>query len=190
MQMSSSRFGLAALVSASLSVSLLAPLPAQAGNHAQDWDHLSTGLVLGLGGVALGTTWQQDDPQGFRQGALTFGTTLLVTEALKAAIDEKRPDGSGNDSFPSGHTAAAFAAAGYVSIRYGDDFPAIVPFAYGAAALAGYSRIRADKHHARDVLAGAALGWGMAHVFTTPGDTALSVAPTRDGAAVSFSMGF
>lgn len=36
-------------------------------------------------------------------------SVALATQALKAAFKERRPDGSSRDSFPSGHSSAAFA---------------------------------------------------------------------------------
>ncbi|WP_216671158.1 phosphatase PAP2 family protein [Mangrovicoccus sp. HB161399] len=176
-------------VAAVLAGSIACSGPAQAGSK-QDWDTLSTGLVLGLGGVAAGVTAGHSDWTGAGQLALGLGTTLLATEALKAAVDEERPDHSGNDSFPSGHTALAFAAAAYVGRRYGGEYPALVPTAYGAAALTGLARVEADKHYPRDVLAGAAIGWGLGTVFSAPFGGHLSILPQRDGAVMSYSMRF
>ncbi len=176
-------------ISAIVAASLLAPVPAQAGSR-QSWDHLSTGLALGLGGLAAGTTFGQADYPGGKQLLLTLGSTVLATEALKAVVNEPRPDGSGNDGFPSGHTAAAFAAATYFAIRYGDEHPSLVPVAYGAALLTGYSRVRADKHYTRDVVAGAVLGWGLARIFTTSQNADIGVMPSRNGAMVTYTMHF
>lgn len=180
-----SGFATAALLCAGLAL----PVTAEAGSkHA--WDNLSTGLVMGLGGAALATTVAKHDRKGGKQMLLGLGVTLLATEALKAAVDEERPDGSGHDSFPSGHTAVAFAAATYLSVRYGDQYRALPPIAYGAAVLTGVARVQADKHYARDVIAGAALGLGVAYMFTTSQQSELSVMPTRDGATVSYTVHF
>ena len=177
--------GLIALMSASA----LTPLPAQAANR-KAWDHGSTALALGLGALAAGSTLAKSDAPGAWQLAYTIGSTFLATEALKAAIKEQRPDGSGNDSFPSGHTSMAFAAATYFNIRYGHEYPQYVPWVYGAAALTGIARVEAKKHYAQDVVAGAALGWVLARYFTTAQDAQVTVAPTADGAAVTFTQHF
>jgi membrane-associated phospholipid phosphatase len=60
-------------------------------------------------------------------------------------------------SFPSGHTATAFALATVVSLQYRHAgwVPAV---AYTLAAGVGLSRIALDKHWASDVLVGAAVG--------------------------------
>jgi undecaprenyl-diphosphatase len=63
-------------------------------------------------------------------------------------------------SFPSGHTAAAFAfATGVAHTMPG----AAVPL-HGLAALVGYSRVHTGVHFPGDVVAGALLGTILAHV--------------------------
>ena len=63
-------------------------------------------------------------------------------------------------SFPSGHTAAAFAFASAV----GRDLPwAGVPLR-GLAALVGYSRVHTGVHYPGDVIAGALIGAVIADV--------------------------
>jgi undecaprenyl-diphosphatase len=57
-------------------------------------------------------------------------------------------------SFPSGHTATAFAAA--VVLVYGS--PGIGMLALLAATLIGFGRVATGVHYPTDVLAGAALG--------------------------------
>jgi hypothetical protein len=63
-----------------------------------------------------------------------------------------------SSSFPSGHTAVAFAAATVFAMEYKDK-PFIPVLAYGAATMIGVSRITENKHWATDVLVGAALGF-------------------------------
>lgn len=63
-----------------------------------------------------------------------------------------------SSSFPSGHTAAAFAAATVFSMEYRDR-PLVPIAAYTVASLIGLSRITENKHWASDVFVGAALGF-------------------------------
>ncbi len=85
-----------------------------------------------------------------------FALTAALTFGLKAAFPRGRPGGSGDDSFPSGHTSAAFVGASLIDQNV--DAWYWEASAYGLASLAGYSRIEADRHYLSDVLAGAAIG--------------------------------
>lgn len=166
----------------------LAPMPARADTKA--WDKASTALVFGLGSLAVAATVARSDATGSKQLLFTLGSTILAAEALKHVIHAPRPDGSGNDGFPSGHAAVAFAAATYFAIRYNDQYPQYVPWAYGAAALTGLARVQAKKHYAQDVIAGAALGWALGRFFTTPLDAQLTVAPAPGGASITYTQHF
>ena len=65
---------------------------------------------------------------------------------------------SGQGSFPSGHTIAAFSIATVFARRYGRH--RWVPWvAYGGASLIGFSRITLQAHFPSDVFAGAAFGY-------------------------------
>lgn len=81
---------------------------------------------------------------------------LAYTELLKVTVRRVRPDGSNNQSFPSGHTSDAFTWATVFERHYGWKWG--VP-AYALAATMGYSRIVRDKHYLSDVVAGATLGY-------------------------------
>ncbi|HEY4304227.1 MAG TPA: phosphatase PAP2 family protein [Gemmatimonadaceae bacterium] len=66
-------------------------------------------------------------------------------------------------SFPSGHTTAAFAAAGAVTAETSAYWPGatyflIGPVLYTGAALVGVSRMYNNRHWASDVIMGAAIG--------------------------------
>ena len=106
--------------------------------------------------------------KGDWHGDVLAGASLLsaegVTVALKQLVHERRPDGSGDDSFPSGHTAVSFAAAAAMEKRYG--WKIGLP-AFGVAAFVGASRVAADKHYVHDVLAGAAIGGAAGWLLTS-----------------------
>jgi len=81
------------------------------------------------------------------------------------AHDFKFGGGFGNadrQSFPSGHTTAAFAAASAVTSEaermWPHHFWLVAPVMYGGASLVGVSRMYHDKHWASDVALGAAIG--------------------------------
>jgi membrane-associated phospholipid phosphatase len=77
---------------------------------------------------------------------------------FKKGSDGNKPPTSSYTSFPSGHTAVAFAAATVYAMEY-HDRPIIPIVAYSAATLIGLSRITENKHWASDVFVGAALGY-------------------------------
>ncbi|MBV7315982.1 phosphatase PAP2 family protein [Shewanella sp. NIFS-20-20] len=121
---------------------------------------------LALPATALAATvFYEDGDQGMWQFAKAAVSARLVTEGLKFAIDKERPDGSGNDSFPSGHTTDSFMAATFIQQRYGWQYG--LP-AYVGATFVAYSRVESDKHYLGDVLAGAAIGALAGWYFTDP----------------------
>ena len=103
----------------------------------------------------------------------------LITGATKMVAGRARPykdtanslnfglmrglhGGSEYQSFPSGHTTAAFAFASIVSAETAHWWPGskwpIGTIMYGGAALTGVSRVYNQFHWASDVVAGAAIG--------------------------------
>jgi membrane-associated phospholipid phosphatase len=143
---------------------LFASTPALAFDEG-DYKTLSHVLTIGLPTVAAGVSLAQDDTPGLYQLAKSEAFTLAATEVLKLTVHETRPNGR-DKSFPSGHTSVSFAAAQYMQMRGGWEYG--VP-AYLAAALVGYSRVRADEHYWKDVAAGAALGIASSYYFTDTG---------------------
>lgn len=179
----------AGLVAVFLS-SVASPSPVMA-DPVKSWDKLSTALAFGVIGSAAYTTFSKPDAEGHTEFLKAMATTLVATEALKAIFPKNRPDGSGNDSFPSGHTSMAFAAATYFDIRYGDQYKTMVPIFYGAAALTAVGRVKANKHTFEDVAAGALIGVALAHTFTTqPDGSGTVVYPTGDGVGMTYTKKF
>ena len=114
----------------------------------QAGDALATAMPLATLGVEL---WREEYT-GAKQFAASFVVTVAATEVLKRTTHIERPDGSNDESFPSGHAARAFASATYVHRRYGfgDAWPL-----YLMATYVGYTRVASDRHRWSDV-AGAA----------------------------------
>ncbi len=132
--------------------------------YADTLEKSGDALLLLLPATAFATTYYHDDPQGRMQLYKGAGTNLATTLALKYAIDKTRPDGSDDNSFPSGHTSVTFQAASFIHRRYGLAYG--LP-AYALATYTGYTRIQADKHYLTDVLAGATIGLLSSYAFTT-----------------------
>ena len=95
-----------------------------------------------------------------RTAILVKGEILFYasTQLLKSAVSELRPDGSDHRSFPSGHTAQAFATATFLSEEYKERLPWMPYAAYTLAGSTGILRIANNKHYIGDVLFGAGLG--------------------------------
>jgi membrane-associated phospholipid phosphatase len=86
---------------------------------------------------------------------LMMSVTVL---ALKGITKVERPDGSSNNSFPSGHTANAFAGAEFLWQEYKDKSIWYGISGYLVAAGTGAFRIVNNRHWFTDVAAGAGIG--------------------------------
>jgi len=94
----------------------------------------------------------------------------LIVPILKYSVGRERPSDSGNpyrfhpftnhNSFPSGHTAQAFAVATVIASHY----PAwwVQVLAYGSAGVVGYCRIEQNAHFTSDVFVGGLIGFSVA----------------------------
>lgn len=80
------------------------------------------------------------------------------THFVKQGVGRMRPDLSGINSFPSGHTASAFMAAEFLHQEYKDANPWISYAGYFVATATGTLRMYNNKHWFSDVVAGAGFG--------------------------------
>jgi membrane-associated phospholipid phosphatase len=78
-----------------------------------------------------------------------------LTQTLKYATRRERPDGSGRNSFPSGHAADTFAFATALERHLGWRYA--VP-AYTFASYVAISRLPANRHWLSDAVFGSAVG--------------------------------
>lgn len=93
--------------------------------------------------------------------AILIKGELLMTGAvfgIKNLTHQLRPDNSASNSFPSGHTAQAFAAATFLSEEYKSQFKWMPYLAYSIATAVGALRMANNKHYISDVLVGAGVG--------------------------------
>ncbi len=110
-------------------------------------------------------------------GLETLGSAFAIRSILKHSIDRERPymyfsgaptdkiaDGDYLNSFPSGHTTLAFAAAGFTTFMFCHYYPnskmkiPAICTSYALAVGTGILRMSSGNHFATDVLAGAAIG--------------------------------
>jgi membrane-associated phospholipid phosphatase len=123
-------------------------------------------LSLLIPTIAFGTTFALDDDKGKIEFLKAYGGTAAATQILKYTVRAPRPNSPDTlTSFPSGHTSSAFSGASFIHKRYG--FTYAIP-AYIGATYTAYSRVYAEKHYTRDVIAGALLGIGFSWYFVSP----------------------
>jgi membrane-associated phospholipid phosphatase len=147
--------------------------------------------------------WLLAKAQGAAVGAGALAAAAGVTSGLKSLTLRERPDGSDDDSFPSGHasTAAVFGTLTVRGLQSIDVSSAIrTTLEIGAGAMTAgtaWARVEAARHYASDVRVGIALGNLMGAFFTEaflglePGaKLAFSAQPTRGGALARWDMRF
>ena len=131
-------------------------------------------IAVGVPVAMAVASWINHDKQLFKD-AVYVGTsvagTFVLTYGMKYLFDRERPyeryphrvhpfSTESSPSFPSGHTATAFALATSLSIKY-PKWYVIAPTAVWACSV-GVSRMNEGVHYPTDVLAGAAIGAGCA----------------------------
>lgn len=116
---------------------------------------LAATVILKAAGVEGRSDWA-------RLGVSTagaYGITAALVYGLKWTVKETRPDGSARNSFPSGHTATAFAAATILHKEYGATVsPWISLGGYAVAGATAFMRTDNNYHWSGDVLMGAGIG--------------------------------
>ena len=133
-----------------------------------------------LFGVGLYTTgWFAKKDRLARVGGDIMRAQILsqvYVQAIKYTVQRERPDQSNSVSFPSGHSASAFATAGVLQRHYG--WKVGVP-ATAVAAYVATSRVHDNRHYLSDVIFGAAMGIAAQRTVTLhSGSYGLTVAPT------------
>jgi membrane-associated phospholipid phosphatase len=132
-----------------------------------------TYVGIGIPVVLYVTSWIKKDKQ-MRIYSYESASTQLISGVIiigmKIGFDRERPFNTysdinkystgGSPSFPSGHTAMAFAAATSLSLAY-PEWYIIAPSMLYASAV-GYSRMYLGVHYFTDVAAGAIIGAGTA----------------------------
>ena len=118
-------------------------------------------------GAGLYTTgWLAKQGRLARAGGDIMRAQLLAqayAQALKFTVRRERPNGENDLSFPSGHSASAFATAGVLQRHYG--WKVGVP----ATVVAGYvatARVHDNYHYLSDVIFGGAIGLAAERTVT------------------------
>ncbi len=131
-------------------------------------------IVIGLPSI-MGIYALIDKNDKLLKDAIYIGTSVIeaaaITYGAKYIFDRKRPydkypdkiikrESESDPSFPSNHTASAFALATSLSITY-PKWYVIAPSALWACSV-GFARMHQGVHYPTDVFAGAILGSGCA----------------------------
>lgn len=106
--------------------------------------------------------------------AVSAGTSIALfagfNNLFKYTIYRERPDGSANNSFPSGHTGTAFTGAHILYREFGHINPWIGFGGYSVAVATSLTRIANNKHWATDTFGGALIGIGSVELGYFIGD--------------------
>ena len=119
--------------------------------------YFSPALTVGLkiGGVEGRSDWLRL----ITSAAMTYGIEALLVNGIKYTSREQRPDGTSRNSWPSGHTATAFAGATILHKEYGlTRSPWYSVAGYGVATATGVLRVLNNRHWVSDVFSGAGIG--------------------------------
>ncbi|WP_020584711.1 phosphatase PAP2 family protein [Endozoicomonas elysicola] len=140
----------------------------------------------------MGLTYYHEDADGRWQFVKSFAASQLMVHGAKLMIEKRRPNydefSSSNNppnSFPSGHTSAAFGGASFIYSRYGAQWG--LP-AYAMAAFTGYSWVYAEKHYWDDVIAGASIATLSSLYFVNSVNDDIAFLPCSDGLGVNIVM--
>lgn len=140
----------------------LAPARAQKTYHGDGPDNwlrfvpVASAYALKACGVESASSWKRLAVNTAASYVLACGTTW----ALKQAIHERRPDGTDNHAFPSGHATVAFAGAAILDKEFRHVSPWISVGGYAVATGVAVDRLVRNRHEWQDVAAGAAIGVG------------------------------
>ncbi|MBP5257222.1 MAG: phosphatase PAP2 family protein [Prevotella sp.] len=123
-------------------------------------------VALKVAGVDGASNWKRFVVNAAASYVLMAGTSYT----LKHTIHERRPDGTDDRAFPSGHAAVSFAGAHVLHKEYGKVSPWISVGGYAVATFTAIDRVYRHRHKWHDVAAGAAIGIGATELGYWLGD--------------------
>ncbi len=135
------------------------------------FQNMRNGSLAALGAASGGLylwSMRTHDPHQRETGLLAAEAvvdSLIVTQGVKLVAGRDRPDqgnGQGNffqggSSFPSSHSAAAWATAGILAHEYPGPMTKLL--AYGLATTVSVASVGSKQHFPSDVFIGSGLGW-------------------------------
>ena len=143
-------------------------------------------VVVGVGIYSAG--WLFDSSKLAVAGADVMRAQLVSqvwVQALKFTVQRTRPDGSDDYSFPSGHSASAFATAAVLQRHFG--WKLGVP-AYVVAGYVATARVHDNRHYLSDVVFGAAMGIAGERTVMRSGRYTVSFVPVAGPRRASLTL--
>ena len=171
--------------SAFIFLAVIAMLGSRVCHAGSDEDKQADILMVALPASAYLLTLHKQDEPGAWMLARSLGLSALTTLALNSVIEKDSPNGSSDDAFPSGHTAIAFGAAGFIQKRYG--WRSGIP-AYAVASYVGWLRVETDDHDSADVIGGAAVGILSSYLLTQTFDENIQASVWTDGESAGLQI--
>jgi membrane-associated phospholipid phosphatase len=150
-----------------------------------DKDRQADILMVALPASAYLLTLYKEDEPGAWMLVRSLGLSAISTLALNSVIEKDSPNGSSDDAFPSGHTAIAFGAAGFIQKRYG--WRSGIP-AYVVASYVGWLREATDDHDSADVIGGAAVGILSSYLLTQSFNENVQASVWSDGRSAGLQI--
>jgi membrane-associated phospholipid phosphatase len=139
------------------------------------------------------------------QGAKAFVLARAITYIPKYLLHRERPYeqetpdknvwhgfsfNTSNTSFPSGHSASAFALA-TVAAKEFKDYKWVAPVAYSLATVSSFSRVYRNQHWMSDIAAGCAIGLLTGYAINKiPNSFFISPSYSKDEANLTLIMFF
>lgn len=168
-----------------IAVLICLPCRAQKGEYSypETWMQYAP-AVFTLAAPVFGVESKNDFVYRFANLACTYAVQAAIVYPIKWTVKELRPDASAYNSFPSGHSAAAFAGAELIRLEFGEIWGTVF---YAAALYVAAMRVAHNRHWWWDTMGGAAVGILSAHI----GDWCtekLQLALSPAGFAISFNF--
>jgi len=174
--------------------------------NAEEWsDDLRTASALVHYATIVATPsgdefgdWLVNKAKGTLVDVAAVSTTVAVTRALKTSVGRERPNGTDDESFPSGHTSSSAVHTRLASRNLRSiDMPAgarrtLDIGLYALTIGTSWSRIEAGWHFPADTMFSMALGNFIASFVNDAflgldtGTASLTLATTPDGAIVQW----
>ena len=117
------------------------------------------GPAMTLGLKVSGVEGRSDWVRFLSSAAMTYAFEAILVNGIKYTSRELRPDGTTRNSWPSGHTATAFAGATLLHKEYGlTRSPWYSLLGYSVATSTAVMRVLNNRHWVSDVFSGAGIG--------------------------------